>query len=92
MGSQDFYVEEPCLIQQSTGDVVPVLPTRWFMRENKLFGQFHRLVVDGGLYRIGEHVEASINQLLLSYPLFLQNHHHYSLPLPTQVKGDQIFL
>ena len=90
-GSQDFYVEEPCLVQQSIGNVTPAIPTCWFTRQGKLFGQFHRLIVENGLYRIGDHIEAPITELLLSYPLFLQSHHHYELPAPTQVKGDHLF-
>jgi hypothetical protein len=92
MGSQDFYVQEPCLIQQLTNDIIPVIPVRWFTRREKLFGQFHLLVVESGSqYTIGDHMEVSVDRLLLSYPLFLQNHHHYNLPRPTQVKGDYSF-
>lgn len=88
MGGQDFYVQEPCLIQRSFNDVAPVIPIRWFTRRGKLFGQFHHLEVEEGVYMMGNHFEAPIDQLLLSYPLFLRNHHHYKLPSPTQVKGN----
>ena len=86
--TQDFYVQEPCLIQRSFNDVTPAIPVRWFTCRGKLFGQFHHLNVDRGDYMMGDHFEAPIDQLLLLYPLYLQNHHHYELPSPTRVKGE----
>lgn len=87
-GFQDFYVDEPCLIQSSENDVILVIPIRWFTCQSRLFGRFHRLKVENAAYQICEdHIDASINELLLSFPLFLQSHHHYNLPRPTLVKG-----
>ncbi|PSR74772.1 hypothetical protein PHLCEN_2v9569 [Hermanssonia centrifuga] len=96
---QDYFVDEPALANtDGLGRIQPVLPIRFFMRDNNMFAKVLRLhiarrdesasdvfVVDARSE--DDSFELPVSRLFLSYPRFLEAHKSYGLPSPTTLSG-----
>ncbi|KAF7316638.1 hypothetical protein HMN09_00396400 [Mycena chlorophos] len=87
IGSQDFYVHEPAILQ--SGDTC--IPTRWFERDGQVFARVWRMqqVADhnGWVVDISQTYELSAAQFLVAFPAFIATHNQRNLADPRLING-----
>ncbi|KAI0054859.1 hypothetical protein BV25DRAFT_1766987, partial [Artomyces pyxidatus] len=93
---KDFFVYEPALANiDCLGTTAPVMPTRWFTREGRIFARVHRLrltkegdsyVIDG---RTSECCDIPLEAFVLSVIELNEPElqRRYRLPAPSNIKG-----
>jgi hypothetical protein len=94
---KDYFVEEPApanvVGENGEAHISPVLPTRWFMRQGKVWAKVHRLrphpenghfVIDA---RSDTCDELPLTTFFSSYVALKKDHHYFALPDPDMVIG-----
>jgi hypothetical protein len=90
---QDYYVLEPALAVPPGEDAaMPVLPTRWFMRDGAVWGTIHLLRVgknspDAFVVDATRCLDIPLSRFLFALPKFCEIHLGYGLPSPLSIEG-----
>ncbi|KAF7325590.1 hypothetical protein MKEN_00408600 [Mycena kentingensis (nom. inval.)] len=96
VGNQDFYLNEPCLLNDGTA----CMPTRWFTRGDEIYAETWNLVPASINGRLGWVVDAAdkdeesrnqgaipISRFLVAFPAFAHSHQFRQLPDPRIILG-----
>ncbi|KAL1713292.1 hypothetical protein EV715DRAFT_267348 [Schizophyllum commune] len=90
-GDQDFFVDEPALVDSHDGAPYVAMVTRWFKRDGVVWGRGHAMecdssrkeyIIDGALC-----LEFKGSDLLLNYVSLTKLHPKHRLPSPDQIRG-----
>ncbi|KAI5899310.1 uncharacterized protein SCHCODRAFT_02482378 [Schizophyllum commune H4-8] len=90
-GDQDFFVDEPALVDSHDGPPYVAMVTRWFKRDGLVWGRGHAMecdssgkeyIIDGALC-----LEFKGSDLLLNYVSLEKLHPKHRLPSPNQIRG-----
>lgn len=92
---QDFHVYEPALANvDALGTLAPVIPVRFFLRNDRMVVKAHLLCVtdDKSAYVIDGSacMDIPLENFLLSFPRLMESHGRYGLPSPMNITGMSI--
>ncbi|KAF7975494.1 hypothetical protein HWV62_9415 [Athelia sp. TMB] len=90
---QDYFVHEPALARTRPGQVNPVLPTRWYLRDGKHWAKAHPLITshDGTTFDIIGSIclEIPLTDFQVSMQRLEHSYTYHELPPPHRLKGEE---